>query len=292
MKVSGITVGDTTPRDSRTMEEFVGSEWAETLAGKLLIALAAETAWSGEYEVYAHPAGNKPYLNIRHTSFLPERSLLIYPGPGIESVRHVEDAVRAHLQQSEDSLKPVVSLLHGKQSGLYHAREAIPIGKAKAAIVAAFPEAADAYHNHLLGTSDLYGFVLSEDKDRHEQIFFARVMDGEFTRGIAWVNMSSLTWYCDKDNNELQKHRRFWEALALTFAANELGIPEKNLYCQKVDAEEKPHLWPRPVGYDPYVVREALFRQQFTDDQIVVTFGADNLPSIVTLVRGSEEAEA
>lgn len=289
MKVSGISVGNTTPRDSRTMEQLVESEWAEILIGKLLIALAAETAWSGEYEVYAQLSGDKPYLNIRHASFLPERSLLIYPGPGIEFVRDVEDAVRDHLKQSEDSLKPVLSLLQSKQSGLYYAREAIPIEKAKATIVAVFPEAANAYHNHLLGTGHLFVFVLNGDGDRREQIFIAREMDGEFVHGITRVNTTATAWYLEKNDTDFKKHCRFWEALAIAFAAKELGIPEKCLYCEKVDAEEKEWLWPRPIGYDPYVIREILFREQFHDDQIAVTFGADSLPASV--MRHKEEAE-
>ena len=281
MKVIGISVGISSPQDNRTMKEFIGSEWALTPLGKLFIALAEETVWSGEYRVAAS-FGSEPRLTVFHPTFLSDQPLEIVEGAGILSVKDVEDALRAHFRKSWEGIQSVMSVLQNTTSSLREASNRIEVDKAKAAIVAVFPEAMAARHNHVLGTYDLSAF-----EGHDEQIFLARQIDGEFLHGIARIGMQPLHFYGLKERD---KRSCFWEALALAFAEKELGLAEGHLYSLKIEVEEKERVWPHPAGYDPFIVREVLFQERLVGDQVVVTFGANNLPaSVVRRENGAEE---
>lgn len=274
-----------------TFEEFLKSEWALTPLGKLLTALVAETVWSNMYEVSADFAlykKQKPFLRVEHQAFLDDVPLTINESRlDSMSVRAVENALRQHIIASEKTLESAMSILQRKRADLSDAVDDIGVCKAKAAIVAVFPEATNAMRNHVLNTYDLSAFVLSQGGS-HEQVFLARQIDGEFVRGIVRIRMEALAFY---RLPETEKRNNFWKALALAFAEKELGLSEGSLFPSEIEVEEKEGSWPYPVGFDPYVVKEVLFRQRFpaTTGEVVVTFGADNMPASV--VRREKEIE-
>ena len=290
MKCTGISLGNEHPKDSRTMEQFIGSEQAQSPLGKLLLALTEEKAWSSEYTVYAS-FDETPFLQIKQKTFLPERSLMIYDDSKVVlSIRGVEDAVRAHLNDSKESLLPAISILQSQANNLLRASEQIAVNKSRAVIVATFPEATGATLNYYGAQRDLYSFSLDPGR---APSFVAREINYEFVGGVTRVGYNSFEWYRAGDGIEAnQRHGIFWTALAIAFAARELQTPEDCFYCQKVFAEEKPFLWPQPAGYDPYIVKEVLLRIRHIGKGIYVKFGADNLPAMVVQVPDEEMVES
>lgn len=259
------------------------------LLWELFEVLVAEDKWSRVYNVYVDFVSTLPVLVIDHPAFLPDRPLVIHVKAGM-SVRDVEDAVRKHFHDSEESLAPEIKHLQERGRALSRASEHIMVDKAKAAIIDVFPETTVATLNSIGVQNDLYCFTGPDPGIK--PVFAARNISNDFVGGVACINCNGGQWYeAEVGITTDQRNGIFWKALARTFAARELKIPKDSFYCQKVFSEEKPFLWPRPVGYDPYIVREVLFRQQFTDGQIVVTFGANNLPASVVRVPDNENVE-
>ena len=280
MKCTGISTGNRHPEDSRTMEQFIGSEQANSSLGKLLIALTEETTWSAGYNVYASFEEEFPYLNISHTTFLSECPLIISHKTGDNwSVRRVEDAVRALLYDSQKSLRSSINILQGRAHNLRQMSEQITVDKAKAAIVAVFPEANSARYHSLATTRG--GFYLFTTGAEATPIFVAREIDHEFVGGVARIDCPFSVWYRAEDGIlTYQKNGLFWAALARVFAERKLGV--KDLLCENVFASEKPlEAIVAQLKVDPYVVEKVIMRIRFwpEGEKVVVEFGSDNLPT-------------
>ena len=265
------------------MEQLAGHKQAKSPFGKLLVALTEENAWSRKYEVYASFEG-KPYLSIFHPKFLSGRPLIIDEEVFDLSVHGMENAVRAHIQKSKKSLEPGISLLQDQANDLYRTFNQIDEDKARAAIVAVFPEADVATRIDSSG-GDLYSFYSSGGIDS-SPIFVARNVGGEFVGGVARINCAASFWYGKGTGiGKHQKHGLFWTALAQTFAAQELQVPEDALRSSNVVAREMP--WQYRGTYpkaDPYVVEKVVLRLSRTSTDVVVHFGANNLPVRVEAV--------
>lgn len=253
------------------MEQFVGSNFAAHPLGKLLIALTEETGWSGEYEVCGY-WDEKPLLKIHHPAFLPERPLMIAEDSGIVSVRGVEDAIRKHFRDSEKSLVPEICRLQELKSELPRALDRIMVDKAKAAIIAVFPEAVDARHYSDLSDGSFNCFVVKKGGTEH--LFVARKINHEFTSGIAQLDVSIPEWW---QMDYRQRHDLFWKSLARAFAVHELEISEEQLHFGLVAADLE--TWTS----GPHIVERVLF--EIPNGPLVdVKFGPDYLPANVTLV--------
>lgn len=275
MKCTGISVGNNHPRDSRTMGQFVGSEQAGTPLGKLLSALVAENVWSDRYEVYAS-FGKEPFLNIDNpTLFLPGYPLIIREKDGDNlSVRKVEDMVRAHIRGTMESLRPAIDILQGQSNDLYRALDQIDTHKAKAAIVAVFPEAAETIPvPSEMGDGGLYAFSAGAGT---APVFVARAIDHEFVGGVARLNLSRSDWYMmGNGGGQHERHAKFWVALARAFAARKLQIQEDDFLGNGLIRTQ----WEdRPQQADPHVVEKVVLRLPDSTD-VIVRFGSDNLPA-------------
>lgn len=261
--------------DNIPMEHFVGSGLAATPLGQLLVALIEETIWSVEYGVCGY-WGEKPCLEIHHSTFLSGHPLVIDEASGIRSVRGVEDAVRAHLHSSQKRIESLIDPLQGKANDLYRTAVNISKCKAKAAIVAAFPEAGETALNSL---GIQYGFYLFAADASSAPSFVAREIDHGFC-GIARIDCDSYAWYTAIGGiGKNQQLDIFWTALARTFAARELQIPEDTLECECVAAEEN------SVGRQ---VETVVFHLP-NGLRVDVEF-AENLPAKVTLVPKQQVA--
>jgi len=273
MKCTGISVGSRSPQDNRTLEQFVESEQGSTPLGRLLVALTKETAWSGEYTVYGSFGEKHPHLYVRHESFLPERSLAIGGTDNDLSLRGVENAVREHIKESQQGMRPAINILQSRVNELHRALDRIASDKARTAIVAAFPEANGVEQTPAVHQSGLYAFGAKTARD---QLYVARELDHEFVGGIARIDCNTLYWYQLQDGVEKgQRHGLFWAQLARAFAARELDIEEKDLWCESVSAIEKP--WESPQ-VDQYIVEKGVLRNGPVE-RVIVEFGPDNLPA-------------
>lgn len=290
MKCTGISVGTRHPQDKRTLEQFVGSEQAKSPLGKLLIALVEEKVWSDSYEVNAS-LGERPCLCITHKVFSSSRQSLIVRDDGAISlsVRGVEDAIRTHLRHSWEAIEPSIEILENKISSLHQTSRKIAIDKAKAAIVAVFPEAVDASWSGDELQGDLYCFLLPRDINGRP-IFVAREIDHEFIGGVARIDCSYSHWYGAARGIEAAgKYGIFWVALAQAFVAREVGIPEEELRYREVHASE---VAPPPFGNYKVdkVVLSAISCLRGVDEDIVVEFGVDNLPNATIMLPAREAA--
>ncbi|MDD2657825.1 MAG: hypothetical protein PHD04_04185 [Candidatus Pacebacteria bacterium] len=285
MKCTDIQIGDINSKDKPTLEQFAESAEAESSLGKSFLALTQETAWSSDYTVGAYLTDapfQKPRLVIKHETFV--RPLVIKDGTGTDlSLRGIEDAVRDHFRECKEWLQPTLSHLQGQINDLFRAREKITVDKAKAVIVAVFPEAAEATPFSTPWGRDLCAFSTGMDEG---PVFVVRMLDLEPAGGVARIDCHPGYWYGLGDGVEKNKmHGLFWAELARAFAARELQIPEKDLGCEDVVATEKPWEFPQ---VDPYVVEKVVLRDG-PGERIVVEFGSDNLPMKAELSMASRE---
>lgn len=285
MKNSGISLDPKNPRGSAG-EIAMLREWANKNATlwELLQALMTEKKWSRNYNVYVDLVSAHPTLVIDHPAFLPDRPLVIREKDGIVSVRAVEDAVRKHFHVSAESLEPEIKHLQDQRQSLSRASSRILEDKAAMAIIAAFPETNLSRLKSIGVQDDLYCFTGPDPGIK--PVFAARVISNDFVGGVARINISGGAWYeAEVGVKKGQRLGIFWEALARAFAKEGLHFPEEFLERGEVDAAEKEFVWPRPVGYDPYIVREVRFRPRFTDEVVIVTFGTNNLPVDAVLTK-------
>ncbi len=277
MKCVGIRIGGVNP-DKRTLKQFVGSAEAGSPLGKLLIALTQETAWSGKYTVSAS-FYEEPHLCIGHKTFLSEELNINIETDAEWSVRRVEDSVRKHLLDLQKSIRLAAKILQGKVNNMQQALDDIPANKAKAAVVATFPEATD-IGQFSSGRDDLCAFY-KNDVDR-SPIYIAREIDHEFVGGVARVDCNAIYWHGLQNgiaNND--RHKLFWTQLARAYAACRLGIPEKDLSFESIFVVKNP---PTSLRVDPYVVDKVVLRTRGEKDDIVIVvlFGDNNLPRSVS----------
>lgn len=129
MRCISISVGDG-PGIVRTFEHFATSKQAKSPLGKLLIALTKETGWSSEYFIWAF-FGKNACLNIDHPTFLHGLPLNIKEDREDLSVRGVERAVRAHIRDSQESLRSTIEDLKEKERKLERTLEHIDLDKAR-----------------------------------------------------------------------------------------------------------------------------------------------------------------
>lgn len=280
MKCTSISTGSSSG-DNLTLEQFTESEHAGTPLGELFVALTGEAVWSSDYTIYASFDGRRPFLQVNHRTFLSEGSLVIYnDGKTVLSVRGVEDAVRALIHDSRKALQSSISLLQYRRNDLERLSDKIMWDKARAAIVAAFPQAADATPSNVGSEVDLYAFA----NKGMGPIFVARAVGGEFIGGTACVWRNSFEWFSAGDGiKEGQRHYLFWEALARTFVRSELDVSEEDLRHANVFASENP--WD-DQRLERFTLEKAVFRvpskipKNIRDDTfVVVEFGSDNLPA-------------
>jgi len=286
MKCTGISTGSSSS-NSLTLEQFTESEYSETPLGKLLSALAGEAVWSNDYTVYASFGSGKPFLQVNHRTFLSEESLMIYDdAKTVLSVHGVEDGVRMHIKNSQNGIRPVINMLQNRVNDLGRVSDKIMWDKARAAIVAAFPQAADATPSNVGSGVDLYAFSASHHAG---PVFVARAVGGEFTGGSACVWCNSFGWFSAGDGIEKgQRHHLFWKALARAFVARELiSIREESLSCAEVFASENP--WDEQ-RLERFTVEKVTFSDR--KGEIVVEFGSDNLPATVTVLPITQEEPA
>lgn len=281
MKCTGISTGSSSD-DSLTLEQFTESEHAETPLGKLLTALAGEAVWSNDYTIYASFDGDRPFLKVNHQFFLSESSLMIHDdAKTVLSVRGVEDAVRMHISNSQNGIRPAISMLQNRVNDLGRVSDKIMWDKAREAIVAAFPQAVGATPRNVGSGVDLYAFSANYQIG---PVFVARAVGGEFVGGTACVECSGFEWTKAGDGIEKgRRHHLFWAALARAFTTREHDIPEKNLWCEQISAVENP--W-SDQQTEWFTVEKAVFRvpskipRDVRDNTfIVVEFDANNLPA-------------
>ena len=275
MKCAGISLGNSHPRDSMTMEQFVASEEAKTPLGNLLVALTQESVWSNDYTIYASLTERDPFLQISHPTFLPEGTLMFYDdGKAVMSVRSIEDVVRKHLRDSQKHIRPAISLLQSRVNELDRVFARIAWDKAKAAVIAVFPEAVNATPSPIGAEAQLYAF--SHEPSRF--VFVARCVDNDFVGGVARVERTSFEWYrAGRGIEKDQQDGLFWTALAQAFAAHTFDISKESLRFDSISVSEKP--W-KPGLSEPYVVEKVVFiyRNEHENLPVEVVFGSDNLP--------------
>lgn len=283
MQCTGILVGNESPKDNRTMDQFIGSEQAGTPLGKLLIALTEEIAWSAKYTVYAS-FGGKPFLNIRHPIFLSDQSLMMYDNAKtVLSVRGVEDAIRTHIHESRKGIQSAINMLQDRMDNLSRVLKEIDWDKARAAVLTAFgldvSKDLEPYHET---PKDLYAFGKMES----EHIFVARKIGNEFTGGVARLDLSYVQWHTMPDGVSLnERHGVFWAALAKAFAARTFDILEKYLRCERIFVFEKSWNLSHPDDY--HVVEKIILRIEASYNAIVIRFGDDNLPESAFIQKES-----
>lgn len=258
-----------------SLKQFEGVDFAGTPLGKLFLALIAETAWSSEYSVIIN-VHRGPELIINHPHF--PAKLVIWDSNWTDwSVRRVEDAVREHLGKQMGAVRAKVEPLQGQISAMDDALRRIDKAKARAALLAAFPDVGE-LTLFSPDPADVYAFGTVMD---HTPAYLVRMVNHEAVGVACLSDQSPLGWHVLSDG--IAKHQRlgdFWIALAKSFAARELGIPEVDLTrCDEICVTEKP--W--APKQDKYVVNKVVLRT-FDDRKIVVTFGVDNLPASVDLV--------
>lgn len=279
MKVGKISVGNSSPDDDRSLEQFASEPAAESPLGKLLLELI-KTVWSGDCTVYAHFGREQSFLQIEHPAFLSNASLRIHGTSGIVSVRNVEDAIHTHVLKLKADLQPAIWLLNERVNALDKVSFQIKLDKARAAIGAVYPEVADAKYYATKHNGDLVGFI-SKEGSPDEKLFFTRRVGGEFVGGAVRLNMPWREWHALEEGFFTErKHGVFWSALARAFAASELNVPEDSFHCKIVFAEEN-HAWPRPAVYDPFIVEKVVL--ELPDMCVEVEF-INNLPAEVTPV--------
>lgn len=193
MKCIKILVGDISPAGDRTMEEFLRDAEARTPFGQLVIALADEREWSVNYSFSAHIRGNKSSLLISHPTFFPNRAnALVFTAKdsGNPSVRCVADAVRAHLLELKTNLQDKIKKIKNEISGLGGAADRIVIARARAAIIAAFPDAGEIeYILCLADCPEFYAFCLGTSGFT----YVARVINNEIS-GTVRLQFGRYAW--------------------------------------------------------------------------------------------------
>lgn len=285
MKCIEISVGNTTPTDDRTMQEFAASEQAKTPFGELTIALAEETVWSAEYKFSAHVYGDDPYLLIMHPTFFRHYGTsLVFKASEDKniSVRGVEDAVHDYLWKLHEDLQPGIQQLQIAANDLDEEIHQIVVRKARVAVISSFfpePLGMIEYLPFQTAWRDLYAFRKVKKVD-DGFLYVARAIDKEFVGGVARISCTNLAWSDMRDGVQWnQRHSLFWSALAREFAIRELQIPENELAHGDVTVTEKStKVRISQPKIDPYVVERVTFR--ITDDDLaIVEFGPDNQPA-------------
>lgn len=275
MKCTGISTKDSSA-DTQTLQEFKKSEYAETPFGQLLIALTGETDWSREYSVYARFGTERTSLNIRHEALLPDCSLYIEEGRAASwTVADIEEAVRTHLKDSYESIRPAINILQIKQTELNKVGEKIDTDKARAAITRAFPGIGE-----LVPTADhssgLYAFTEKSSDLSKGPIYVARKVGNDFTGGIVRLNVSAYSWHSvSRGIRSDQKHGLFWTALAKTFAACELGVPLDGSRVREIATYEHPFSGQQP---NQAAIEKVVLHDPSQGANIVVEF-AHNMPA-------------
>lgn len=265
---------------SLTLPQFRDcADYANTLLGKLFIALTEETIWSNEYAV--HVSFIRPTcLTIAHKSFVPDGSALIIEKSDWTgwNVRRVEDAIRAHLDSMTKSARAKMESLQGQIVDLYSARENIDKEKARAALAAAFPEAGE-FAQFSPEPTEIFCFGKNMDAT---PAYLVRMIDHESVGVACLLDFSAVSWHLlNSGIKQNERHGVFWAALARAFAARELKIAESELMCDEVHAVEKP--WEKGTA-ERYIVGKVVLKSWGLSGKVVTTFGADNLPANVDLV--------
>lgn len=281
MQLGTIMTGNVSPDDDITLNQFLASREAETDGGKRFLALLDEKVWSGAYTASIHfdDKGRLVLFQVNHPCFIEGRALWIDPEKQ-KTVRDVETAVRAHIDALRKHLEPKIARLQIQDDKLYRARRQILIDRAKAAVVAIFPEAESAEYFKLQDDSAFYSFGAP---DGEQTIFVVREVGGEFIGRVVRIILFPLEWRCLRPGLETnQREWVFWTALAKTFASTKLGIPENEFHCLDVVAKKKTfEEMARNPGIDPYIVEGVHLRT--ASQKIVVEFDC-NMPVDVSAV--------
>ncbi len=276
MKCTKISIGNISPTDERTLPQFAETGGAKAPIGKLVIALDKETAWSSEYTFSASVYGENPSLLISHPVFFPGpgNALVFMEKDRDVSMHGVEDAVRAYLWKLHEDLQPGIARLCQDANGIAEAALQIVVKKARAAVVAAFPEAGDIeYLPFQAAWPSLYAFG---QYGRGDSLYLARAIDNEIIGGVVRVESRIFDW--DRMTEE-ERLNRFWSELAWVFAVRELQIPGNKPNRRIVSAKEAPlGIRISQPKVDVYEIEKVTF---YCDGamNVVVEFGTNSLPA-------------
>lgn len=284
MKCIGVSIGNTWSIQDKTLEQFVAHahDWS-CMKGQwrdLAFALSGGNAWSMEYSFSVRLIDDhQPSLTIHYPESLEMiEHPLMFTGENGVSVRGVEDAVRVHLWKLHEEVLARIAQLQKDADNLAEAAFQITIDKAKAAVVAAFPEADGAdYIPCQAARHDLYAFAHNGIENVHSNpVYVVRVVGGEAVGGIARIESTVFTWCGMREEERLEC---FWAELAWTFAAlNFLPTDEPHRRGHVLSTEVRSEVLRNLHGTDPYHVDKAVFPAHGKQD-IVVEFGSDNLPA-------------
>lgn len=259
-----------------TMEDLVKSMWGATNFAKLVIALAEEKVWTSEYRgsAFFALADNAPYLRISHPAFLSEFKIR-HDSPYELTVDNVEKAVREHVSALTEILQKESLSLQIKSASLYDALDDIGTSKAKAALVAAFPEAVE-YHHFSPGGFPMLRCFVSGDGITTSPIYVVRtVNDKEGAGGIAKVSVTGAEWYKTPFGvGEDQKLGIFWIELARAFVTRKHPKIRADMLSFKEIKATTNSVSPG-VEYVSF---------KFSDGEANVLFDTENLPSEVRLI--------
>lgn len=279
MKCIEIAIGNSYPTDVRTMSQFVECEEAQTPFGQLTIALTREIGWSAKYHFSTHFHKEGPYLLIGHALFPPPGTMVFGTDSGEDvSVHGVENAVRSHFYKLHEELQPGIAALQLRANDLNETAMQIVVEKARAAVVASFPEAGELEY---LPFSEAWRALYVFGRSGDGYLYVARTSDNEVTRGVTRIESSILAW---SGMGDIERHELFWTELARTYIVRELQIPESRLpRYGNVSAKEKP-LSSRIHSQleDGYEDVEVTFRAETVTGEsrdVIVEFGLDNLPA-------------
>lgn len=229
---------------------------AGTTTGQLLAALAAEQIWSAEYSIIGDFSGSKPLIGIT----IPGTSQRVVVVDGEETtVAGVEARIRAAISTS-------LELLQAQANRLTRSLLNIDRDQAVAVLKENYPDVVAAECFDV--TNDLHAFVVPA---KHNEVFVARKMAGEFTGGATRIPLHPDVWCkIEPGIDPLQKHSLYWTELARNHAARRLGLPLNRLAFQKLQAIKRPE--EQHTSFGPYDVTRLDFSIVNTSDYVWILF--------------------
>lgn len=263
--------------DTFTLEDFRKRPTAGIPLGKLFIALCEENTWSAASFTVTGRFANETTLVIWHPAFLRGRALVIDEACGILTVDQVEAAVRKHLEETAEWLLPTIKDLSDQRERARTAERQIDIDKAKALVVARYPEAADTRYRH---AADMRREFHPFAKDKEASVYVVRQLGDAFV-GPVKVRCTPFDWHCA--GHEVRGHpqyKLFWEALAVQFAARELEVPEEKILSGIPAVRELP--WQEGQVGGLRIEKVHVSIQAGRLQEFIVEFDENNLPARLT----------
>lgn len=226
--------------NSLSYEQFLGSEFVSTPVGLLLVRLADENVWSGDYEIEAFFINSSDgqrisYINIKNKS-LPD-----FPGVTINrddainflsDMDGVERLISEGLRNCSVELGRKIEVIQKKRDGLDLERNQIVARRICHAICKAFPEVDGLFKEKLVCWPHSSGFAKIGGEDSYVT-YVARVVDDK-VHSIAKVRIDIVSWSL---LSEEEMHRAFATSLAIGFVAKDFPELEYRLYRHSIEFE-------------------------------------------------------